>query len=157
MDLILFLVFAGLVIYFNQIKPKLDEKKAVRQQQLNETSQLRKTPRLTKAPSALPTRSSPTTTQSVANRPTVPALLGIEITASQQRRLGKNDPSVLAAQRAKQLNQTQHSGSTWFEQLTSQVEHVLQQPNDAAKHQSTASNTQQKSAFNKMFEDLFSK
>ncbi|WP_313041916.1 hypothetical protein [Acinetobacter sp.] len=140
-----------------KIHPQLKQKMLEQQQDtpIEKASSTRPRPAQTQQVNTRPTK--PTKSQAPVSRSRIPPLLGIEITASQQRRLGKNDPSVLAAQRAKQLNQTHHTDSTWFEQLTSQVEHVLQQPNNASKHQSTASRPQQKSAFNKMFEDLFSK
>ncbi len=157
MDFLFFLAFVAIAFYMTKIHPQLKQKMLEQQQDtpIEKASSTRPRPAQTQQVNTRPTK--PTKSQAPVSRSRIPPLLGIEITASQQRRLGKNDPSVLAAQRAKQLNQTHHTDSTWFEQLTSQVEHVLQQPNNASKHQSTASRPQQKSAFNKMFEDLFSK
>ncbi len=157
MDFLFFLAFVAIAFYMTKIHPQLKQKMLELQQDtpIEKASSTRPRPSQTQQVNTRPTK--PTKSKAPVSRSRIPPLLGIEITAPQQRRLGKNDPSVLAAQHAKQLNHMQHTDSTWFEQLTSQVEHVLQQPNDASKYQSTASRPQQKSAFNKMFEDLFSK
>ena len=157
MDFLFFLAFVAIAFYMTKIHPQLKQKMLELQHDtpIEKVSSTRPRPSQAQQVNIRPTK--PTKSKAPVSRSRIPPLLGIEITASQQHRLGKNDPSVLAAQHAKQLNQTHHTDSTWFEQLTSQVEHVLQQTNDASKHQSTASRPQQKSAFNKMFEDLFSK
>lgn len=148
MDFILFLVFAGIMFYFNQIKPRQQQKTISQQQAVipHTQAQLIQNAHVTHIKSDISRA-----------RPHIPPLFGIEITPAQQRRLGKNDPSVLAAQRSKQLHQTQQVRSSFFEQMTSQVEHVFKQVNETAKHQSAASRRQQNSALNKMFDHLFSK
>lgn len=50
------------------------------------------------------TRPASTRASSYADRPKMSPLLGIEISASQRRRLGRHDPSVIAAKLYKKIN-----------------------------------------------------
>ena len=77
MDFLIFLVVAGIMFYFSKLQP--ESKKQNKQSQHQVTTE------------AIPLAVKPRT------RPTVPPLYGIEISTSQQRRLGKHDPSVIAA------------------------------------------------------------
>lgn len=151
MDFILFLIFAGIIFYFSQIKPRLEQQRAEEADTAKPAKKMRS--KLVAASTHQPVKQQ----EKRVHRPSDPVLLGIEITASQQRRLGKNDPSVLAAQRAKQLHQAQQADSSFFEHMTSQVEHVFKQANEAPKHQSAASRSKSKPVLDKLFDNLFSK
>lgn len=98
MEFILFLTIVGVGFYLSKVQPYLKQQRDAVQNP---------------APFAQPIAS--TSTQAV-QRPTVPPLLGIEISASQQRRLGKDDPSVKAMQQTKSVLWASKNPS-WLEQV----------------------------------------
>jgi hypothetical protein len=102
MDFLIFLLVAGTMFYFSKMQPELKKQKI--QTESSSTTM------------AIPLKVNPRT------RPTVPPLYGIEISASQQRRLGKNDPSVIAANLIKPENR-----SSWLNEIKNSLF-------DGAKH-----------------------
>ena len=148
MDFILFLIFAG-VVFLITAKPF--------QRRKDTDSATPTTIQNTYSPEHPKQSSARLPVAQTVSRPSDPILLGIEITASQQRRLGKNDPSVLAAQRAKQLYMTSQSTPTFFEQMRNQIEQAVKQVNETAQQHPPLSRTTSQSYLNKMFENLFSK
>ncbi len=86
-------------------------------------------------------------------RASVPALLGIEITRIQQRRLGKDDPSVLAANLAKR--HTAQATPDLFRQRAQKLEKAVHHRNESAQRK-TAAAPLRKEDLAKLLSDLFS-
>ncbi|WP_374665420.1 hypothetical protein [Acinetobacter sp.] len=161
MDFILFLLFAGIIFIISN-KPF---KRAKAHAQAG-----RHQPIPNRAPQNIPQQDSvqhnqpkpPAHRQPAVDsalhspsRPSAPVLLGIEITPIQQRRLGKNDPSVLAANRAKQ--RYAHSGAPSFlDKIGQQIEKAAQQMDAAAQPQKSSGKEFKKEDLNKLFNNLFS-
>ena len=135
MDFILFLVFAG-IIFLITAKP-------FRQLKSRPQAPVQKV----KAAAVRNSSHSPT-------RAAIPALLGIEITSIQQRRLGKNDPSVQAASRAKRQD-THAAAPSFFEQMGEKIEKAVLNMNETAQ-QRTAAAPLKKEDLATILNDLFS-
>lgn len=149
MDFILFLIFAAVVFYFNQINP--------RQQQRAMAAAEERTPQriLRPTPVKMPPPSHTASLHQTMGRPRMPPLHGIEISAAQRRRLGKNDPSVIAAQLNKQLSNATQNTPSFLSQLKQQLEQATQQINNNSPSSSHTALPLAKQ-LNKLFEDLFS-
>ena len=151
MDFILFLIFAGVVFYFNHIKPRQNAQTTTEVEVERAPQQVL---RPQSAKSVLPPRDSIVPTQGTV-RPRMPPLHGIEISAAQCRRLGKNDPSVIAAQLNKQyLSDSGHTPSL-FEQLKQQLEQTTKTSPERDHSTAPTASTLSKQ-LHKMFDDLFS-
>ena len=151
MDFILFLFFAGVVFYFNQIKPRQNA-------QTTTEVEVERVPQQVLGPQPSkpvpPPRDSVTPSQRIG-RPRMPPLHGIEISAAQCRRLGKNDPSVIAAQLNKQYSIDSGHTASLFEQLKQQLEQTTQTaPKRSHSTDPTASSLSKQ--LHKIFDDLFS-
>ena len=145
MDFILFLVFAGIMFYFNQIKPR-QQQKTISQQQTgipHSQAQLIQNIRVTHIKS-----------DTSRARPHIPPLFGIEITTAQQRRLGKNDPSVLAANRAKSLYAKHHRINV-FDQLTQYIEKTIKPIDMTTGQQKQSHQSFKQDDLKQLFQDLF--
>ena len=135
MDFILFLVFAG-IIFLITAKP---------------FKQLKSRPQ---APTQKIKAAAVRNSSHSPARAAIPALLGIEITRIQQRRLGKNDPSVQAANRAKR-HDPHAAAPSFFEQMGKKIEKAVLDMNEAAQ-QKTAAAPLKKEDLATMLNDLFS-
>ena len=151
MDFILFLVFAGVVFYFNQIKPRQNQRANTELEERAPQQVLRQKPIKTETSSPSPT----TYSRQTIERPRMPPLHGIEISATQCRRLGKDDPSVIAAQ----LNKAYSTGTghppSFFDQLKQQLEKVAQSA-QAHSHSTSPTAPTLSKQLHKIFDDLFS-
>ncbi|MGE8542378.1 MAG: hypothetical protein ACN6NX_13840 [Acinetobacter sp.] len=162
MDFFLFLLFAVVIFIISNklFKPTKDKPQQTRRQVpqskavQSRSSQSQEQSNQPKLPLSRKTAVQKTLHSPV--RPSVPILLGIEITAAQQRRLGKDDPSVLAANRAKQLHE-QSDAPSFFEKLGQQIEKAAHQMDDAAQQQKNSAKELKKEDLNKLFNDLFIK
>lgn len=151
MDFILFLVFAGVVFYFNQIKPRQNQRANTKLEERAPQQVLRQKPIKTETSSPSPT----TYSRQTIERPRMPPLHGIEISAAQCRRLGKNDPSVIAAQLNKQYSIGSGHTPSLFEQLKQQLEQTTQTAPERS-HSTTPTASSLSKQLHKIFDDLFS-
>ena len=159
MDFFLFLLFAAVIFIISNKPFKLGQNKLQQtrykppqhEAAANRPSQSETQQNRTKLPLNKKTAIHKTLHSSA--RPSAPVLLGIEITASQQRRLGKNDPSVLAANRAKQFYEPSNTPS-FFEKLGQQIEKAAHQMDAAAQQQKTSVKEFKTEDLNKLFNDL---
>jgi hypothetical protein len=151
MDFILFLIFAGVVFYFNQIKPRQNAQTTTEVEVERAPQQVLRPQSTQPAP---PPRNSVVPSQRVG-RPRMPPLHGIEISAAQCRRLGKNDPSVIAAQLNKQYSTGSGHTPSLFEQLKQLIEQTTQTTPERS-HSTAPTASSLSKQLHKMFDDLFS-
>lgn len=138
MDFILFLVVVAVLFYFNKLTPAIQQASQTHTEHLSTAEQ----------PSVQPTSAFQTP------RATIPPLLGIEISAAQQRRLGANDPSVLAANRAKSLHAKHHRINV-FDQLTQYLEKTIKPIDMTTVQQKQSHQSFKQDDLKQLFQDLF--
>ena len=133
MDFILFLLFAGAAFYFSKTHSHTQQKEQ------------QSTPNL-------PVKTIATTQ---SERPPIPPLLGIEITAVQRRRLGKDDPSIHATSHIQ--TSAAHAKPSFFKDMSQHIQKTLQEMQQAFEEQNKKNNAYRKNELNDDLNDVFSK